>query len=92
MKGLFGEFGRLQDNIKLLFDSQSAIHLDENPTYHSKSKHIPIKYHFVRQVITKRGVSLEKVHTKKNYADMFRKPVLLEKLRWCLASLGLHKK
>eukprot|EP00253_Pinus_taeda_P031476 PITA_31476 len=92
LKGLFGEFGRLQDNIKLFCDSQSAIHLAKNPAYHSKSKHIPSKYHFVRQVISERGVSLEKVHTKENCADMFTKPVLLEKLRWCLASLGLQKK
>ena len=92
LKGLLGEFGRLQDNIRLLCDSQSAMHLAKNPAYHSKSKHIPIKYHFVRQVITERGVSLEKVHTKENCADMFTKPVLLEKLRWCLASLGLQKR
>eukprot|EP00253_Pinus_taeda_P032737 PITA_32737 len=92
LKGLFGEFGRLQDNIKLFCDSQSAIHLAKSPAYHSKSKHIPIKYHFVRQVISERGVSLEKVHTKENCADMFTKPVLLEKLHWCLASLGLQKR
>eukprot|EP00253_Pinus_taeda_P033813 PITA_33813 len=92
LKGLLGEFGRLQDNIRLLCDSQSAIHLATNLAYHSKSKHIPIKYHFVRQVITERGVSLEKVHTKENCADMFTKPVLLEKIRWCLASLGLQKR
>eukprot|EP00253_Pinus_taeda_P028030 PITA_28030 len=91
LKGLFGEFGRLHDNIKLFCDSQSAIHLAKNPAYHSKSKHIPIKYHFVRQVITERGVSLEKVHTKENCADMFTKLVLLEKLHSCLASLGLQK-
>ena len=48
LKGLFGEFGRLQDNIKLFCDSESAIHLAKNPAYHSKSKHIPIKYHFIR--------------------------------------------
>eukprot|EP00253_Pinus_taeda_P021368 PITA_21368 len=92
LKGLFCEFGRLHDNIKLFYDSQSAIHLAKNPAYHSKSKHIPIKYHFVRQVITERGVSLEKVHTKENCANMFTKPVLLEKLHWCLASFGLQKR
>eukprot|EP00253_Pinus_taeda_P013297 PITA_13297 len=92
LKGLFGEFGRLQDNIKLFCDSQIAIHLAKNPAYHSKSNHIPIKYHFVRQVITKRGVSIEKVHTKENCADMSTKPVLLEKLHWCLNSLGLQKR
>ena len=92
LKGLFGEFGRLQENIKLFCDSKSAIHLAKNPSYHSKSNHIPIKYHFVRQVITERGVSLEKLHTKEKCANMFTKPVFLEKLRWCLASLGLQKK
>jgi hypothetical protein len=48
LKFLFGEFGRMQDKVKLLCDSQSAIHLAKNPTYHGKTKHIPIKYHFVR--------------------------------------------
>jgi hypothetical protein len=82
----------MQDKVKLLCDSQSVIHLAKNLAYHNKNKHIPIKYHFVRQVIDEGGVSLEKVHTKVNCADMFTKPVLLEKLRWCLASLGLQKK
>ena len=82
----------MQDKVKLLCDSQSAIHLAKNPAYHNKTKHIPIKYHFVRQVIDEGGVSLEKVHTKENCADMFTKPVLLEKLQWCLASLSLQKR
>jgi len=32
------------------------------------------------------------VHTGTNYADMFMKPTLLEKLQWCLDSLGLQKR
>jgi hypothetical protein len=35
LKGLFGEFGRMQDKVKLLFDIQRAIHLAKNPTYNS---------------------------------------------------------
>ena len=92
LKGLFGEFGRMQDKVKLLCDSQSVIHLAKNPAYHSKTKHIPIKYHFVRKVIDEGAVFLEKVYTKENCLDMFTKPVLLEKLRWCLASPGLQKR
>ena len=76
---------------RLLCDSQSAIHLAKNPAYHSKSKHIPIKYNFVRQVITERGVSLENVHTKENCADMFTKPILLEKLQCFLVLLACRK-
>jgi hypothetical protein len=87
-----GEFGRIEDKVKILFDSKSVIHLAKNPAYHNKTKHIPIKYHFVIQVIDEGGVSLEKVHRKKNCAHMFTKPVLLEKLSWCLASLGLQKR
>jgi hypothetical protein len=66
--------------------------LAKNPTYHSKRKHIPIKYHFVRHAIDEGGVSLENVHTKENCSYMFPKPILLEKLQWFLASLGLQKK
>ena len=65
--------------MKVFCDSQSAIHMARNPTYHSKTKHIYVKYHFVRHVVDEGGVSLEKVHTKMNSADMFTKPILLEK-------------
>ena len=62
-----------------------------NPIYHSKTKHIDVKYHFVRQVITEGGLDLKKVHTQENCANMFTKLVLLEKLRWCVLSLSLQK-
>ena len=61
-------------------DNQSAIHLDTNLVYHSKTKRIDVKYNFVRQAIGEGGVDLKRVHTKGNYADMFTKLVLLEKL------------
>ena len=71
--------------------SQSAIHLATNIVYHSNTKHIDIKYHFVRQIISEGGVDVTKVHTQENCSDMFTKPVLLEKLHWCVAYLGLKK-
>jgi hypothetical protein len=77
--------------LKLFYDSQSAIHLAKNPAYHSKTKQIPIKYHFVRQVVDERVVVVEKVHTKDNCANMFAKLVPIKKLQWCLASLVLQK-
>ena len=66
--------------------------LAKNLAYHSKTKFVAIKYHFVRQVIDEGGVALEKVHTQGNCADMFTKPILLEKLQSCVASLGVHKR
>ena len=92
LKGLLGELGQFQKIVNIFCDSQIAIHLAKNPAYHSKTKHIPVKYHYVRHVIDEGEVILEKVHTKKNCADMFTKPVTLEKLRWCIASLGLQER
>ena len=89
---MLGELGKVQNIINFFCDSQSAIHLDKNPAYHSKTKHIPVKYHFVKHIVDEGRVVLEKVHTQKNRADMFKKPVTLEKLRWCIASLGLQKR
>jgi hypothetical protein len=82
----------MQDKVKLLCDSQRAIHLAKTRTYQSKTRHSLIKYHFVRNVINEGGVSLEKVHTKKNWADMFTKLVLLKKVRRCLAYLAFKEK
>ena len=77
--------------MNVLCDSQSAIHLATNPAYHSRTKHIDVRYHFLRLVIDGGKVALQKVHTQENCADIFIKPVTVEKLRWCLASLGLQK-
>jgi len=43
-------------------------------------------------MIDEGGVVLEKVHTRNNYEDMLMKLVVLEKLRWSFASLGLKKR
>jgi hypothetical protein len=45
LKGLLGEYGKVQDMINLFCDSQTITHLANNLTYHSKIKQM---YHFVR--------------------------------------------
>ena len=92
LKGLLDEIGRTQEKVNVFCDSQSAIHLATNPAYHSKTKHIDVRYHFVRHIIKGGKVVLKKVRTQENHADIFTNPVTIEKLRWCLASLGLQKR
>eukprot|EP00253_Pinus_taeda_P020909 PITA_20909 len=92
LKGLLDEIGRKQEKVNVLCDSQSAIHLATNPAYHSRTKHIDVWYHFLRHVIDGGKVALQKVHTQENCVDIFTKPVTVEKLQWCLASLGLQKR
>ena len=92
LKGLLDGIGRTQEKVNVLCDSQSVIHLATNPVYHSRTKHIDVRYHLLRHVIDGGKVALKKVHTRENCADIFTKPVTVEKLRWCLASLGLQER
>ena len=65
-------------------DSQSAIFLAKNPTYHLKTKHIDVQYHFVRDMVCDKKMFLVKVDTLKNVADLLMKSVGIEKF------FGLH--
>ena len=75
--------GLLQGAIRIECDSQSAIFLAKNPAYHSKTKHIDVQYHFVRDMIEDKKVLLVKVDTLKNTVDALKKSVSSKKLSWC---------
>ena len=62
----------VQRAIRIDCDSQSAIFLAKNPAYHSKTKHIDVQYHFVRDMIEDKTVLLVKVDTLKNTADALK--------------------
>ncbi|CAA0823428.1 Uncharacterized mitochondrial protein AtMg00300 [Striga hermonthica] len=61
-------------------DSQSAIHLSKNSSFHSRSKHIEVRYHWIRNVLESKQLHLAKVHTSENGADMMTKTLPKEKL------------
>jgi hypothetical protein len=67
--------GLVQQEVRLDCDSQSAIFLEKNPAYHSKTKHIDVQYHFVRDMVEEKKVLLEKVDTLKNVADSLTQSV-----------------
>lgn len=49
---------------------QCVIHLSENSVYHERTKHIDVRYHFIRDIIGKGDIEAKKVHTSDNPADM----------------------
>jgi len=61
--------GLVKQPMRLDCDSQSAIFLAKNPTYHLKTKHIDVQYHFVRDMVEEKKMLLENVDTLKNVAD-----------------------
>jgi hypothetical protein len=81
--------GLVQQAIRIECDSQSAIFLAKNPTYHSKIKHIYAQYHFVRDMIEEKKVSLMKVDTLKNVVDSLTQSVSTEKFSWRRGSMGI---
>ncbi len=90
LQRFMGELGKENDKGTLYSDSQSAIHLAKNSAFHSRTKHIQLKYHFIRSVLEDGQLKLEKIHTSQNPADMLTKVVTREKLRTCSVSIGLQ--
>jgi hypothetical protein len=66
--------------VHLNVDNQGAIELAKNPVHHQRSKHIDIKYHYIRSQVLDNTVILHYVPTNDNVADMFTKPVSKIKL------------
>jgi len=63
--------------------------LAKNLAYHSKTKHIDVQYHFVRDMIEDKEVLLVKVDTLKNTIDALTKSVSYEKCSWCRETMGI---
>jgi hypothetical protein len=79
LQRLCSGIGLGQQAVRLDCDSQSAIFLAKNPTYHLKTNHIDVQYHFVRDKVEEKKVLLEKVNTLKNVADSLTKFMSTEK-------------
>eukprot|EP00253_Pinus_taeda_P029575 PITA_29575 len=91
---LCSSMGLVQGAIRIYCDNQSAIFLAKNPAYHSKTMHIDVQYHFVRDMIEDKKVLLVKVDTLKNTADALKKSMSFEKFPWCRETMdivGLYK-
>ena len=61
LQGLLDYLGVGQKQVTVFCDSQSAIHLAKNQVYHARTKHIYVRYHFVREIIEEGGVNIAKV-------------------------------
>jgi hypothetical protein len=75
------DFGCEFSKVPLLCDNESAIKLANNPVNYSRTKHIDIRHHFLRDHEAKGDIALSHVSTDKQLADIFTKP--LDELRFC---------
>ncbi|CAJ2662759.1 unnamed protein product [Trifolium pratense] len=91
LTGLVKELGVEQGGVQLHCDSQSVIYLAKNQVYHARTKHIDVRFHKIRELLTTGQILLEKVHTSENAADMLTKPVTSDKFKHCLDLLHVSQ-
>ncbi|WVZ74349.1 hypothetical protein U9M48_022542 [Paspalum notatum var. saurae] len=70
-------------------DSQSAIYLTKDQMFHERTKHIDVRYHFIRGVIAEGGIKVRKISTHDNPADMMTKHVPTSKFELCSSLVGI---
>jgi hypothetical protein len=70
-------------------DNTSAINLSKNPVLHSKTKHIPIKYHFLREQVTNQIVQVHYIPTTEQIADIFTKLLAKTPFEYLREKLGV---
>ncbi|GKA37408.1 retrovirus-related pol polyprotein from transposon TNT 1-94, partial [Tanacetum coccineum] len=70
-------------------DNQGAIHLSRNAVFHERTKHINVRYHFIREIVESKEIEVAKIGTKDNAADAFTKVVPGPKFKYCMKILGV---
>ena len=83
------DYGINLDHIPIKCDNTSAINLSKNPIQHSRTKHIVIRYHFLRDHVQNCDISIEFVDTNNQLAYIFTKPLNEERLNFIKHDLGM---
>jgi hypothetical protein len=71
-------------------DNQGAVALAKNPVHHNASKHIEVRYHFIRDCATQGMLSLEKIFTIDNVADVMTKSLSTDRFRSLRNRMGVE--
>ncbi|GJS62677.1 putative reverse transcriptase, RNA-dependent DNA polymerase [Tanacetum coccineum] len=74
---------------KIHIDNESTICIVKNPVFHSKTKHIEIRHHFIRDSNEKKLIQMIKIHTDQNVADLLTKAFDVSRFQYLIASIGM---
>ncbi|GJS27121.1 hypothetical protein Tco_0487741 [Tanacetum coccineum] len=84
-------YGYKYNRIPMYYDSKSAIAISCNPVEHSRTKHINIRYHFIKEHVEKGTVELYFVGTKYQLADLFTKALPKESFEYLVHRIGMRE-
>ncbi|GJW28896.1 putative ribonuclease H-like domain-containing protein [Tanacetum coccineum] len=76
-------------NTEIHIDNESTICIVKNPVLHSKTKHIQIRHHFIRDCYEQRLINVVKVHTDDNVADLLTKGFDLARFNFLVVTIGM---
>ena len=89
MKKQLRDYGLDLDHIPIFCDNTSAIAISNNPVQHSRTKHIDIRYHFIREQIMNGTVEIQYVPTADQIANIFTKPLDESTFTKLVSELGM---
>ncbi|KAG8480197.1 hypothetical protein CXB51_024909 [Gossypium anomalum] len=90
LKGLFSELDEDLQISTVFCDSQSVIFVTKDQMFNERTKHIDVRYHFVRDIIACGDIVVSKISTHENPADMMTKSLPITKFEHCLDLVGVH--
>jgi hypothetical protein len=83
------EYALLDKPVVIHADNTGAIALAKNPEYHARTKHIAVRYHFLRQEVEAGSICFEYIPIKEQAADGFTKPLGSIMFKRFVCQLGL---
>jgi hypothetical protein len=89
MRQTLKDYGYTMNYIPLLCDNESAIKIAYNPCEHSRTKHIDIRHHFLRDHVIKGDIVISHVATNDQLADIFTKPLDEKRFRELQSELNI---
>jgi hypothetical protein len=75
--------------IAVLGDNLGSVQLAHNPEFYKRSKHIDMRYHYIRQLVEDNIVDLRQISSHLNASDMLTKPLRADQSATALATLGI---
>ena len=88
MKYQLEDYQIFGNNILVLCDNTAAICLTKNPIQHSRTKHIEIKHHFIRDYVQKGTIDIQFIDSEHQWADIFTKPLTIAKFDFIKKNLN----
>nr|GFA63791.1 ribonuclease H [Tanacetum cinerariifolium] len=90
MRTQLTDYGFYFDKIPMYCDSKAAIAISCNPVQHSHTKHINVRYHFIKDKVEKGIIELFFVGTEYQLANLFTKALPVERFKYIVKQLGMR--